>query len=239
MADPQGNAFDPTMQPGPQGQATDVSQPGALRQMWDNWTSRPENNAAMINFGLQMMQPVPAGQSRMGHFGEALGAGLEAGGRVSSQEEARQKVEEEEALKERAMGLKEEETGIYGQDVRSKIAQRALGAQGTLRAQAAWNKYMNSPAQAEDLTADPNNPVSKDTVLQRIREMDPKRWGKYTKSQMLNDPVASAAAQNLFGAGPGGAGGGGLYREGATATGPDGQKIIYRGGRWTPLSEEE
>jgi hypothetical protein len=58
---------------------------------------------------------------------------------------------------------------------------------------------MNAPAKDEDLSATPDKPISKDTVLQRIREMDPKRWGKYTKSQMLNDPVAAAAAQKLFG----------------------------------------
>src|SRR5215469_8944452 len=166
MADDQGNAFDPTLQQAPQtqGQSQDYSQPGSIRQAWSDWTSRPENNAALINFGLQMMQPV--------------GAGLEAGGRVSTQEEARQRADEAEALKERAMELKEEETGIYGQDVRSKIAQRGLGMQDSLKRQAAWNKWSLAASKPDDLVSG----ESSDPVVQRIRNSD-KRYAKYTKAQ--------------------------------------------------------
>jgi len=207
MADDQGNAFDPTLQQAPQtqGQSQDYSQPGSIRQAWSDWTSRPENNAALINFGLQMMQPVPAGQSRMGHFGEAVGAGLEAGGRVSTQEEARQRADEAEALKERAMELKEEETGIYGQDVRSKIAQRGLGMQDSLKRQAAWNKWSIAASKPDDLVSG----ESSDPVVQRIRNSD-KRYAKYTKAQILDDPVTNRMAQDMV---MGTTGGGGMSQD--------------------------
>jgi len=134
------------------------------------------------------------------------------------------------------MELKEEETGLYGQDIRSKIGLRALQGQGAARRERDWQKWQLGAAKADDLVSGENA----DPVVQRIRQMDPKRWGKYSKAQILNDPVASRAAQELV-MGSGGEGGGSLDQQAlawarANSGDPRAKAIMQRLG--VPVEEE-
>ena len=114
----QGEALDETL---PQdtggGQSSDMSQPSKLKQAWDSWTSRPENNAAMMNFGLSMMNPAPG--NLLSNIGYGLGSAAEGMSANVKKQEERQQYEEAQALKEEEQARKEEETGYYGQSVRN------------------------------------------------------------------------------------------------------------------------
>jgi len=58
--------------------------PVAAASQWDDYLARPGNRQALLQIGLQMMQPVAIGQSTMGHIGQAIGAGGEAVGRLEN-----------------------------------------------------------------------------------------------------------------------------------------------------------
>lgn len=77
---------------------------------WRSWLGDPSNRAALMQFGISLMQPMPVGQTSIGHVGTALG---QAG---------------ETLDRRRAMDLKEAEAGSK-MDLREAQAQRAeMGA---------------------------------------------------------------------------------------------------------------
>lgn len=53
-------------------------EPTEAADRWDEWLTRPGNRTAMLQMGLQMMQPVGIGQTVGGHVAQAIGAGGEA-----------------------------------------------------------------------------------------------------------------------------------------------------------------
>lgn len=57
-----------------------------LTAEWSRWMSEPSNRAAMLQMGMQLMQPIAVGQSNAGHFAQALGGGGEAAARVQQQQ---------------------------------------------------------------------------------------------------------------------------------------------------------
>jgi len=183
-----GDAFDPTLAPGKPGVSDDVSQPSGLRRAWDAWTSRPENNAALLQFGLNMMSPYPGNFA--GHLAESIGRGAEAHTEnVGAQQEEESRAAKEE-LAQREEARKEEETGYYGQSVRSLERQRAQTAAGggvtplkmwqaRLRARADFDKQLG----AADVGAG-------DTMWEEIRQRYP---GKFkTKLDYKNSPEYQA-----------------------------------------------
>lgn len=66
--------------------APDVAPPeqpqGGLLDRWKNFFSDQASQAALINAGAQLMQPMGFGQTPLGHLGRAIGAGGEAATRV-------------------------------------------------------------------------------------------------------------------------------------------------------------
>lgn len=70
-----------------------------LTGQWRTWMADPQNRAALLQTGLQLMQPVGLGQTVGGHVGQAIGAGGEAAGRVREEErtEAEQRRRESES----------------------------------------------------------------------------------------------------------------------------------------------
>jgi len=189
-----GDAFDPTLAPGKPGVSDDVSQPSGLRRAWDAWTSRPENNAALLQFGLNMMSPYPGNFA--GHLAESIGRGAEAHTEnVGAQQEEESRAAKEE-LAQREEARKEEETGYYGQSVRSLERQRAQTAAGggvtplkmwqaRLRARADFDKQLG----AADVGAG-------DTMWEEIRQRYP---GKFkTKLDYKNSPEYQADVEKYI-----------------------------------------
>src|SRR6266404_2687356 len=55
--------------------------PAQASGQWDDWLNRPGNRTALLQMGLQLMQPVGIGQSVGGALAQGIGAGGEAVGR--------------------------------------------------------------------------------------------------------------------------------------------------------------
>jgi len=172
---------DASLPAGPQGQSSDASDSGALKKMWDSWTSHPENNAALINFGLQMMQPRGMGQSAMGHFGQAIGAGAEGMQRNVAAQEEREKYEEAEALKEREESRKEQETQFYGQAVANKGMRKLSPIEMSVLGQKAYNTWAGK---APDI-------IAGDNIVNMMNQRHPELGGKLTKAQIMANPNLS------------------------------------------------
>jgi hypothetical protein len=211
---PAGQAADATL---PQdvrpGQAVDASQQSSLGKLWSAWTSRPENNAAMINFGLQLMQPRAPGQSALGAWAQAVGAGAEASQRNVAAEEARQQEEQKMGLAERKVASEEELSKAHSQyyltrNTADKLSLRRLG-----KADADWNRWRMGKDSINDLM-DPT--ITNDTTTNVIRKMTGKK--DLTKSQILLDPALSNMAERMIrGESPPTAGGAGMAPEDAQA----------------------
>lgn len=56
---------------------------------WRAWVSRPENRAALVQAGIQMLQPLGVGENFLGRAGQSIGAGMEARDRVVKGQEER------------------------------------------------------------------------------------------------------------------------------------------------------
>lgn len=228
--------YNPTQQPtAPAGQSSDASQKSTLGNMWDAWTSKPENNAAMINFGLAMMSPRSPGETGLGHFAQAVGAAGEGStANVKAQEERETRAEASD-LAERKAEVEEERGSAYSQYMRNRNTVDKIGMQQALRQQSEWNKWRNGKESQEDLL---NPGMSNDTTVNRLRAETGKKG--LTKSQILADPALSTRAEQIIkGQSIGGGGVSSGPQEGATATGPDGARVILRGGQWVPLGAQE
>jgi hypothetical protein len=176
----------------------------------------------MINFGLQMMQPIQPGQSRLGHFGEAVGAGAEASGRNIEEQRKQEAEDVAQEQKERALDIKERETGYYGEAVHQRAGQDKLANSAQVLAQKKWSDYNTKElGVAGEL----------DPTTYAIRKMNPK-WEKYNRADVLSDPetrriakqriLRDAADESQIG---GGAGGGG-----AAAVPPGARIAVSKGG---------
>ena len=95
-------------------------EPAAAMDQWTDWLQRPGNRSAMLQMGLQMMQPIGIGQTVGGHVAQSIGAGGEAVARAETSD-----------LRERVADAK-----MQTADERLAIAQQQADA-STLRATSA------------------------------------------------------------------------------------------------------
>ena len=59
-------------------QEPEALEPTKLLNEWSDWMSEPGNRQAIMQFGINLMQPMAYGQTAAGHFGRALGSAGEA-----------------------------------------------------------------------------------------------------------------------------------------------------------------
>lgn len=201
MAKPVQEAPDPdnaTLPPDqPAGASSDASQKGTLSKMWDSWTSHPSNNAALINFGLQMMQPIGAGQSQMGHFAQAIGAGAEASQRNTAAEEERQHYADTQALKEQEAARKERETDLYGRYVDNVGQGRNMRKLGPMELSVIGQKKYN------DWLLKSPDIIAGDPFINRLQQMHPEikgtgKNGALTKADVANNPALAREMVRQF-----------------------------------------
>lgn len=62
----------------------------SLSESWNEFMNQPGNMAALVQFGIKMLQPTPVGQTTLGQLGNAVGAAGEAKQRVIEGETDRQ-----------------------------------------------------------------------------------------------------------------------------------------------------
>ena len=90
--------FDPSQGPSPiQGAQEAVS---GLADKWRNWIGDERNRTAMIQFGINLMQPIGYGQTPLGHLGQAIGAAGEAVSRRKKEDIAEEEAGSKQTLRE-------------------------------------------------------------------------------------------------------------------------------------------
>lgn len=80
-----------------------------LTSRWNDWLSAPENRAALMQFGVSLMQPISVGQSVAGHVGQALGGAAEAQTRNVNDQEELAASRRKEKRADTALGLEAED----------------------------------------------------------------------------------------------------------------------------------
>lgn len=177
------------------GQSSDVSQPSGLRRAWDAYTSRPENNAALIQFGLAMMQPRAPGQSGIGSVANAVAEGAGAMERNVAGQKADQAAtvaQDMERAKTAATTSNAASTAAnaaaYGRQVDASSSNKGT-LSGVLRQQADFRKWLAKPEDTTGLTVDP--------IVGALQKQFPEIK---TKADILANPRAQAAARQLFSA---------------------------------------
>lgn len=173
---------------GPQDtQSSDQSKPG-LRKAWDAWTSRPENNAALLQFGLAMLQPRAPGQSGVGQFANAVGQGAEASDRNLTTQRTEADAESKRTVEQQKADATTSNVAAYGRQVdTSGGTKKAPGMQATLAAQKAFNSWAIKP---DDLTGMTGDPVTA-AVAKQFPDVK-------TKADLLNNPAAVKVAREIF-----------------------------------------
>lgn len=198
MAD---NYFDPNAEDPPVAQDTssaDASKSG-VRKAWDAWTSRPENNAALLQFGIAMMQPRSQSQDVVGHFANAIGEGADASTRnvaiqgAEADKEAQRQERLSTAEYRKAQGTAAlKNADAYGRQVDSAgtgggagLARTALSAQ--LRTQQAFRAWLAKAEDTMGLTADP--------LLGAVQKEFP---GIKSKADLVANPAAQRRAFQIY-----------------------------------------
>ena len=108
---------------GTQGQGSDVA------GMWRNWIGDPSNRAALMQFGISLMQPISPGQNTLGHVGEALGSAGEAVARKRAIDLKEQEAASKADLRE-AQAIRSE---AGARELSGTAAAREAGAEAKLR----------------------------------------------------------------------------------------------------------
>lgn len=159
------------------GQETD---PATASNQWDSWLQRPGNRTALLQMGVNLMQPQGFGQTTAGAIGQAIGAGGEAVGRSED-------IDLKSQLADAKMRQADEKLQILQQNAESNAvrasaaetsaaarlnAKKTGGLTDAIRAkfarddQKAYEKSLNDDAfdlqkQANDILADPSSDVVK------------------------------------------------------------------------------
>lgn len=171
----------------------DASKPG-FQKAWSAWTSKPENNAALLQFGISMLQPRSPGQSAVGAFANSIGSAGEASGRVTAQ----QRLDENQtALEEDKAAQRENQATVAGSGrinanayktaVDNQVAGGGKGTSSTLRMQQGFRSWLVKPEDTTGMNADP--------VLGAVQKQFP---NIKTKADLLADPAAKAAALRIY-----------------------------------------
>lgn len=174
--------------------STDNSKSG-VRRAWDAWTSKPENNAALLQFGVAMMQPRAQGQTSFGQFGNAIAEGAGA----SDRNIAAQRVEEDRGQAQEDRGIKNEYTRAQTEAARVNASaySRMADAQGgggnksalsnTYRVQQAFRTWLAKPEDTTGMTQDP--------LLGAVKKKFP---DVQSKTDLVNNPAAQKHAFELY-----------------------------------------
>lgn len=166
--------------------------PATATSQWDDFINRPGNRQALLQIGLQMMQPVAIGQTTGGHIAQAIGAGGEAVDRNANMDLKASIADAKLANAEETLSIAQQNADAN--TLRSTTAAARAGAAGgkktgglsdAFKARAArqdaqnFEKQLDKDAkeiakQANDILGDPNSDVAKQykgKTVPQIREM--------------------------------------------------------------------
>ena len=170
----------------------DASKPG-FQKAWSQWTSKPENNAALLQFGLAMLQPRSPGQSAIGAAANAVAEGGQAGGRVIAANKADEQTAAAEEDKQ-ALRSNQRITAEAGANANNAYADNLRangGAKGNtsaaLKLQQGFRSYLVKPEDSTGLQVDP--------ILGAVQKKFP---NIKTKADLIADPAARAEAMRIY-----------------------------------------
>lgn len=116
----------------PEGQTPESASPTggvaqkSLLEKWGDWIDQPSNRAALMQFGIAMLQPVKGGEGGLlGHAANSLGEAGEAAGRVQEQARRETETESKADLREAAARTAEERARYAGEN--NALRASALG----------------------------------------------------------------------------------------------------------------
>jgi len=125
---------------------------------WDDWLQRPGNRTALLQIGLNLMQPQAIGQTMGGHVAQAVGAGGEAQARVAAQDLKEEQVDNKLSLANQRLAIAQQNADTSARRADSQAiarTQRKVGGLTDLfRARAAredarnFEKQLDSDAKA-------------------------------------------------------------------------------------------
>lgn len=122
----------------PQAQSPVPATPGSPewqqnKQSWDRVLNSPNVTAGLMQFAVNMTQPLSHGQSPLGQFGQSVGAGIEASDRVTKMDEERQIEAERQAVDQERLRLQGEQinTQRQGQQLNADVNREQIAAQGS------------------------------------------------------------------------------------------------------------
>lgn len=184
--------LDPDEDAAPSTNATDASST-PVHDAWSQWTSNPANNAALLQFGIAMLQPRAPGQSGIGAAANAIGEAGGAAGRVTAAQDAEdaaatKTADTESQIAARAATSKAAVTNAdaYSALVGAKTSVPG-GASAALKVQGDYRKWLAKPDDLTGMTSDP--------ILGAIQKQYPEIK---SKADLLANPSANAAAMRLF-----------------------------------------
>lgn len=199
----------------PQGPARPAQQaPGSdMAQQWSDWMDKPGNRAALLQFGIAMLQPMGIGESQIGHFASSIGSGAEAAGRVGREQLAEQMEASKEDLRAAQAELAEgrartagsaSETAAGKLDIARQgldLRRQQYGVQSWLNAQAKSQNAYNAYVNAYKATALPGDApaMSQQEFMQKFPEHDPRNI--LGEAARYGDPGAQAAQEQMESAG--------------------------------------
>lgn len=174
--------------------ATDASKT-PIHDAWQAWSSSPANNAALLQFGIAMLQPRSPGQTGIGAAANAVAEGGGAAGRVITAQNAEDLAASTEEDRKATTAAKTSNASstaanaaAYGRSVDNAIANpKSGGLSSSMRIQGDYRKWLAKPEDALGLTSDP--------IVGAITKQFPEIK---TKADLLANPAANAAAFRLF-----------------------------------------
>lgn len=179
-----------------QSAGTPQVEPAQAAGQWDDFLQRPGNRQALLQIGLQLMQPMAQGQTVAGQVGQAIGAGGEAVDRNEASDLAERKVTNNLELANERLRIAQQNadsnatrTGAAASLAAARAAavgsKKVGGLTDLMKARFArqdaqgFEKQLNDDAkslvkQANDILATPDDPVVKQykgKTVPEVREM--------------------------------------------------------------------
>lgn len=126
--DPVAAQDSPSVMPQSQQQPQRAPEAGLAGQ-WGDWLAKPHNKAALMQFGIAMMQPMGFGETPLSKVGSSLGEAGEASQRVHKQETEDEAADTQNTLREARAGAAETRAGAA--TTRAQAAQATAEAAGS------------------------------------------------------------------------------------------------------------
>lgn len=191
--------------------------PGNLVDSWNKWVDKPNNRAALMQFGIAMLQPVGMGETGTSHFANAIGAAGQAHQNVTKEAEEAEKSSTEAELRTSRAAAAEtsanaaetralyagENAALRKQTSEATNLARSLQAQASAREK--YEKYVNDPLRDptqppmsyEDFLRLPENVPLLGAGAGGTTSVDPAATGGASAEGMLTDPRMQTGFQNI------------------------------------------